>query len=73
LLPGVEEGAEIAGLEHGLGAAVACDDQHGAADFVTAKWKTGFWGEKSMGWHYDVLMIAMLLVILTMGPGKYSF
>ncbi len=38
-----------------------------------AKWKTGFWGEKSMGWHYEVLMIAMLLVILTMGPGKYSF
>jgi len=36
-------------------------------------WKTGFWGEKSMGWHYEVLMIAMNLVIVTMGPGKYSF
>lgn len=35
-------------------------------------WKTGFWGEKSMGWHYDLLFIAMLLVILTMGPGRYS-
>ena len=36
-------------------------------------WKAGFWGEKSMGWHYEVLMIAMNLVIVTMGPGKYSF
>jgi putative oxidoreductase len=35
-------------------------------------WKTGFWGEKSVGWHYEVLMIAMNLVIVTMGPGKYS-
>jgi putative oxidoreductase len=36
------------------------------------EWKTGFWGEKSMGWHYEVLMIAMNLVIVTMGPGRYS-
>src|ERR1039457_2521973 len=35
-------------------------------------WKTGFWGEKSMGWHYEVLLITMNLVIVTMGPGKYS-
>jgi putative oxidoreductase len=37
-----------------------------------AEWKTGFWGEKSMGWHYEVLLITMNLVIVTMGPGKYS-
>jgi putative oxidoreductase len=36
------------------------------------EWKTGFWGEKSIGWHYEVLMITMNLVIVTMGPGKYS-
>ncbi len=35
-------------------------------------WKTGFWGEKSMGWNYEVQMIAMNLVIVTMGPGKLS-
>jgi putative oxidoreductase len=35
-------------------------------------WKTGFWGEKSIGWHYEVLLITMNLVIVTMGPGKYS-
>ncbi len=37
-----------------------------------AEWKTGFWGEKSMGWHYDLIMIAMNFVIVTMGPGRYS-
>jgi putative oxidoreductase len=34
------------------------------------QWKTGFWGEKSSGWHYDLLFIAMLLVILTTGGGR---
>jgi putative oxidoreductase len=37
-----------------------------------AEWKTGFWGEKSMGWHYDLIMIAMNFAIVTMGQGKYS-
>ena len=36
------------------------------------EWKTGFWGEKSMGWHYEVLFIAMLLVIFTTGGGKLT-
>jgi putative oxidoreductase len=36
------------------------------------EWKTGFWGEKSMGWHYEVLIITMNLVIVTMGTGKLS-
>ena len=34
-------------------------------------WKTGFWGEKSSGWHYDLMMILMNLVILTTGGGRY--
>lgn len=37
-----------------------------------AEWKTGFWGEKSMGWHYDLLMIAMNFAIVTMGPGRFG-
>jgi putative oxidoreductase len=37
-----------------------------------AKWKTGFWGEKAMGWHYDLLFIAMNLVILTTGGGRIA-
>ncbi len=44
----------------------------GAIYMKVAKWKTGFWGEKSMGWHYEVMLIAMDLVIVTMGGGKYS-
>lgn len=37
-----------------------------------AVWHSGFWGEKSMGWHYDLLFIAMNLVILTTGGGRFS-
>ena len=44
----------------------------GAIYKKVAQWHTGFWGEKSMGWHYEVLLIAMNLVIVTTGPGKYS-
>ena len=36
------------------------------------EWKTGFWGEKSMGWHYDLLFVAMNLVILTTGGGRIA-
>jgi putative oxidoreductase len=32
-------------------------------------WKTGFWGEKSMGWHYDLMLVVMNLVILCTGGG----
>jgi uncharacterized membrane protein YphA (DoxX/SURF4 family) len=42
----------------------------GAIYMKVVKWKTGFWGEKSMGWHYDVLFIAMNLVILCTDGGK---
>jgi putative oxidoreductase len=45
----------------------------GAIYKKAVKWKTGFWGEKSSGWNYEVLLIAMNLVIVTMGAGKYSF
>ena len=38
-----------------------------------AEWHTGFWGEKSMGWHYDLLFITMNLVILTTGGGRIAF
>jgi putative oxidoreductase len=37
-----------------------------------AEWHTGFWGEKSMGWHYELLFIAMNLVILTSGGGTIA-
>jgi putative oxidoreductase len=34
-------------------------------------WKTGFWGEKSSGWHYDLMLVAMMLVILATNGGDY--
>lgn len=37
-----------------------------------AEWHTGFWGEKSMGWHYDLLFIAMNLIIFTTGGGRIA-
>jgi uncharacterized membrane protein YphA (DoxX/SURF4 family) len=44
----------------------------GAIYMKAAKWKTGFWGKGSMGWHYELLLVVMNLVIITMGPGRYS-
>lgn len=35
-------------------------------------WKTGFWGKGSQGWHYDLIFIAMNLVVLCVGPGKLA-
>ena len=33
-------------------------------------WKTGFWGEKASGWHYDLMLVAMNLVFATLGGGR---
>jgi len=42
----------------------------GAIYMKIARWHTGFWGEKSSGWHYDLLFVVMNLVILTTGGGR---
>jgi putative oxidoreductase len=34
-------------------------------------WKTGFWGEKTYGWHYDLMLILMNLVILVFDGGRW--
>lgn len=34
-------------------------------------WHTGFWGQRSEGWHYDLMFVVMNLVILTTGGGRY--
>jgi putative oxidoreductase len=33
-------------------------------------WNTGFWGEKTYGWHYDLTYLVANLVILTTGGGR---
>jgi putative oxidoreductase len=34
-------------------------------------WHTGFWGEKASGWHYDLMLVLMNLVIACTDGGKY--
>jgi putative oxidoreductase len=33
-------------------------------------WKTGFWGEKGSGWHYDLMLALMNFVILCSAGGR---
>ncbi len=34
-------------------------------------WHIGFWGEKTYGWHYELIMIVMNLVILFTDGGRW--
>ena len=34
-------------------------------------WHTGFWGDKTYGWHYDLMFILMNLVIAFTNGGAY--
>jgi putative oxidoreductase len=34
-------------------------------------WHTGFWGEKGSGWHYDLMLVLMNLVIAFTDGGAY--
>jgi len=33
-------------------------------------WKTGFWGHRAYGWHYDLMLVVMNLVIVATGGGR---
>lgn len=34
-------------------------------------WKTGFWGNDGLGWHYELMLVSMLLVILFTDGGRF--
>ncbi|MGH9544026.1 MAG: DoxX family protein [Terriglobales bacterium] len=34
-------------------------------------WHTGFWGQNTYGWHYDLMLVVMNLVILVTGGGRW--
>jgi putative oxidoreductase len=34
-------------------------------------WHTGFWGEKTYGWHYDLMLVVMNLVIIVTNGGRF--
>jgi putative oxidoreductase len=42
----------------------------GAIQKKITAWKTGFWGDKASGWHYDLMLLAMNLVIVTTAGGR---
>ena len=70
--------AEIAG---GLGVAFGVLTQFAAIGLILIMlgaiqkkmfvWHTGFWGEKASGWHYELMLVLMNLVIACTGGGKY--
>lgn len=70
--------AEIAGA---LGVAFGVLTQPAAAGLILIMlgaiekkilvWHIGFWGEKSLGWHYDLMLLVMNLVILFFDGGNW--
>ncbi|HEY6351661.1 MAG TPA: DoxX family protein [Candidatus Angelobacter sp.] len=34
-------------------------------------WHSGFWGKGNQGWHYDLMLVVMNIVILVMNGGLY--
>lgn len=81
LSPGFTRFLGIAEIAGGLGVALGLLTQFAALGLILVMlgaihrkifvWKTGFWGKHSDGWHYDLLFIAMSLVIATTGGGRY--
>ena len=71
--------AEVAG---GLGVAAGVLTQLAAIGLILIMlgaiqkkifaWHTGFWGEKTSGWHYDLMFVLMNLVILFTNGGRYA-
>jgi putative oxidoreductase len=43
----------------------------GAIQKKIFKWHTGFWGEKSSGWHYELMNILVSMVIASTNGGAY--
>ena len=79
--PGFARFLGLAELAGGLGVAFGVLTQLAALGLILIMlgaiqkkifvWKTGFWGKHSDGWHYDLLFVAMNLVIATTGGGHY--
>jgi len=79
--PGVTRFLGLAELAGALGVALGVLTQLAALGLILIMfgaiqkkifvWKTGFWGKQTYGWHYDLLFVAMSLVIATTGGGRY--
>jgi len=82
LTPGLTRFLGLAELAGGLGVAVGVLPQLAALGLILvmlgaiqkkiAVWRTGFWGKHGTdGWHYELMLVAMLLVIATTGGGRF--
>jgi putative oxidoreductase len=79
--PGFTRFLGIAELAGGLGVALGVLTQIAAIGLILIMfgaiqkkifvWHTGFWGKHTDGWHYDLLFVAMCIVIATTGGGRY--
>jgi putative oxidoreductase len=79
--PGITRFLGLAELAGGLGVALGVLPQIAALGLILIMlgaiqkkifvWHTGFWGKSTDGWHYDLLFVAMCLVIATTGGGRY--
>ena len=79
--PGFTRFLGLAELAGGLGVALGVLPQLAALGLILVMlgaiqkklfvWHTGFWGKSSDGWHYDLLFVAMCLVIATTGGGRF--
>jgi putative oxidoreductase len=79
--PGITRFLGLAELAAGLGVALGVLPQIAALGLILIMlgaiqkkifvWHTGFWGKSTDGWHYDLLFVAMSLVIATTGGGRY--
>lgn len=79
--PGVTAFLGVAELAGALGVAFGVLTQLAALGLILVMlgaiqkkifvWHTGFWGEKSSGWHYDLMFIIMNLVIIATDGGAF--
>jgi putative oxidoreductase len=80
LSPGITRGLGIVEMAASLGVAFGVLTQIAALGLIGVslgaiqkkvfEWHTGFWGDKTYGWHYDLLFLVASLVILTTGGGR---
>jgi len=81
LSPGVTRLVGLAEIAAALGVALGVFTQLAALALIVIMlgaiqkkvlvWHTGFWGDKTYGWHYDLLFLVANLVILTTGGGRF--
>jgi len=81
LSPGLTRFVGMAEVAGGLGVALGVLTQWAALGLILIMlgaiqkkifvWHTGLWGKGTDGWHYELLFVAMCLVIATTGGGRY--